>query len=42
MIQLRRTLAADLDFVLEAENAPENRGFVSQQPRAEHLAYLDR
>ena len=31
---LRRTREADLDFVLAAENDPENVPYVSQWPRA--------
>jgi len=35
-IQLRRTLAADLDFVLNAEMADENCAFVSAWTREQH------
>ncbi len=36
---LRRTREADLDFVLAAENDPENVPFVSQWPRERHRAF---
>lgn len=39
-IQLRRTTQDDLDFVLNAEQSAENRPFVSEWTRNEHLAAL--
>jgi diamine N-acetyltransferase len=35
-IQLRPTCLADLDFVIDAENHPDNRDFVSQWTRQAH------
>lgn len=43
LIQLRRTTAADLDFVVQAEDAGDNRTFVGQWSRQKHLlALVDR
>jgi diamine N-acetyltransferase len=39
-IRLRRTAEGDLDFVLAAEGALENRRFLGQWTRGEHLAAL--
>lgn len=39
-IKLRRTNEDDLDFVLTAEQNPENRSFVSVWTRDQHLAAL--
>lgn len=39
-VVLRPTTPADFDFVLAAENAPENRSFVFQWPAEKHLAAL--
>ncbi|HWS99922.1 MAG TPA: GNAT family protein [Pyrinomonadaceae bacterium] len=39
-VRLRRTAEGDLDFVLAAEGAEENRRFVGQWTRAEHCATL--
>ncbi|MCI0538920.1 MAG: GNAT family N-acetyltransferase [Verrucomicrobiales bacterium] len=38
---LRPTTTADLDFVLAAESDPENRRFVLQWPREQHIAAID-
>ncbi|MEB3355417.1 MAG: GNAT family protein [Synechococcales bacterium] len=38
--RLRPSHLDDLDFVLAAENAPENSPFVSQWPRDRHIAAL--
>lgn len=35
-VVLRPTKSADLDFVLAAESAPENRPFILQWPREQH------
>lgn len=40
-VRLRRTESADLDWVLEAEGAPENRPYVTQWMRREHESALD-
>lgn len=39
-IQLRPTRPEDLDFVLGAENAPENACYISQWPRSRHLSAI--
>jgi len=39
-VTLRPTTLADLDFVLAAESAPENRRFVLQWTREEHAAVI--
>ncbi|MBN9390249.1 MAG: GNAT family N-acetyltransferase [Chloroflexi bacterium] len=39
-IQVRPTAPADLDFVLAAENAPENKPYIFQWPAEKHLAAL--
>ena len=40
-IRLVRTSKADLDFVLSAEQSPENRGFVTVSSREQHLAAIN-
>jgi diamine N-acetyltransferase len=40
-VRLRRTESADLDWVLAAEAAPENRPYVTQWTRREHESALD-
>ncbi len=40
MIRLRATREGDLDWAIAAENAPENRSFVSQWTRDEHQQAL--
>jgi ribosomal protein S18 acetylase RimI-like enzyme len=42
VISLRPTTAGDLDFVLALEHHPDNRDFIGQWRRDEHLATLDR
>jgi diamine N-acetyltransferase len=37
-IEFRLTQEADLDFVLTAEGAPENRPFIGQWTPAQHAA----
>ena len=39
-VRLRRTIDADLDFVLKAEQDPANRPFIIPWPRHMHLAAL--
>lgn len=39
-LALRRTVEEDLDFVLEAENHPDNRSYVFQWPRDRHRTAL--
>ena len=40
LIYVRETAAADLEFVLGLESAPDNRSFVGVWSREEHLAFL--
>ena len=40
-IRFRYTRPADLDFVLESENHPDNAAFVSQWNRKQHQAAID-
>src|SRR5262249_20786673 len=40
-VRLRRTTAADLDWVLAAEGHAENRPYVTQWTRAQHEETLD-
>lgn len=40
-IRLRKTTQADLDYVIQAEHAPENRPFVSVWSRQQHRAAFD-
>ena len=39
-IRLRRTSAADLDFVLAAEYAPDNRSYINPWTREQHVQAL--
>ena len=41
-ITLRRTTPADLDFVLALEHRPDNRDYIGQWTREEHLASMAR
>ena len=41
-VSLRPALAADLDQILALEHRPDNREFIGQWPREEHLASMAR
>jgi RimJ/RimL family protein N-acetyltransferase len=40
-VRLRPTTTADLEFVLAAESAAENRAFILQWPRDQHIAAIE-
>jgi ribosomal protein S18 acetylase RimI-like enzyme len=42
VVRLRPTAQEDLEFVLALEHRPENRSFIGQWPREEHIATMAR
>jgi ribosomal protein S18 acetylase RimI-like enzyme len=42
MVHLKRTAAEDLDFILTLEHRPDNRDFIGQWTRDEHVASMAR